>query len=202
MEDESYLIPVYTEILNEKPYVSRISQYLFDTLTKTDGGTFRSVVDGLDHMEQLPFSRSPRTKPATSFDGPILGSLCKFHYTTNMFMKKNILMHWDSRANRAVRAQVNELYDNAVGSNKSPEELWQIAGEISGRVTGGYGVRADAHKLTGEWVIYAVSGGQNYYLALGVHSELKDEQALFDRVRSGCPEFPFCFDEKLAEKSE
>jgi hypothetical protein len=51
MEDESYLIPVYTEILNEKPYVSRISQYLFDTLTKTDGGTFRSVVDGLDHME-------------------------------------------------------------------------------------------------------------------------------------------------------
>lgn len=97
MEDDSYLIPVFTEILNEKPYISRVSRHLFDTLTHSDGGTFRAVVTGLDHMEQLPNARSPRTKPASSFRGAILGSLSKFHYTTNNFMRQNILLHWQSK---------------------------------------------------------------------------------------------------------
>jgi hypothetical protein len=193
MEDESYLIPVKAELLNQKPYVSRISRYLFDTLTHSDGGTFRSVLEAMDQMEQLPDTRPVRTKPASQFYGDILGGLHKFHYTTTSFMGENILLHWKSKSNKGERAKLNELFDQTTATCESLEEAWKVAGRIAQQVVEGYEVRGDSQKLTGEWVIYQEWGGQRYYLALGKHSELKDEQALYDRVKTGCAEFPFCF---------
>ena len=193
MEDESYLIPVKAEILSHKPYVSRISKYLFDMLTHSDGGTFRGVLEELDNIEQIPTGRPSRTKSATSFRGPVLGGLSKFHYTTTGYMGQNILLHWNSKDNRKERAKLNELFDLTASSCESLDEAWKVAGKIAKQVVDGYGDRGDAQKLTGEWVIFREWEGQNYYLSLGNHSELQDTQALYDRVRRGCPEFPFCF---------
>ncbi|WAH60387.1 hypothetical protein LZ023_13020 [Pseudomonas silvicola] len=193
MEDESYLIPVKAELLNQKPYVARISRYLFDMLTHSDAGTFRSVLEALDQMEQIPFSRPARTKPASQFRGPILGKLYKFHYTTTGFMRENILLHWNSKDNRREKDKLTEQFNNTARSYKSLEEAWKVAGKIARQVVDGYVTRGDSQKLTGEWIIYQEWNGQKYYLSLGNHSELKDEQALYDRVKAGCAEFPFCF---------
>lgn len=202
MDDESYLVSIFTEMLNEKPYVSRVSQHLFVTLVHTDTKTFKAVVAGMDHLEQLPGAEAPRTKPATSFRGPILGSLSKFHYTTTKFLPQNVLLHWQSKGNRGVAKQAGDLFDKALASDTAPLDAWEIAGQIADDVVAGYGKRRDDHKLTGEWVIFRVWNGQKYFLSLGVHTELKDEQALFDRVHLECPEFPFCFLRNQTEKSE
>lgn len=194
MEDESHLIPVKADVLNQKPYVARISRYLFETLTNADGGTFRAVLDAMDQMEQLPNARPVRTKAASQFKGPVLWPLHKFHYTTTSFMGQNILLNWNSKGNRKQRDELNSLFEKTMRSYQSLDEAWEVAGKIACKIVDGYKDRGSSQQLTGEWVIYQEWNGQNYYLALATHSEAKyDEKALFDRIKTGCPEFSFCF---------
>jgi hypothetical protein len=46
--------------------------------------------------------------------------------------------------------------------------------------------------VAGEWLIYGNWEGQNYYLDLGAHYELANQEALCERLYTGCPEFGFC----------
>lgn len=49
--------------------------------------------------------------------------------------------------------------------------------------------------LTGEWLVYYIHDGLNYYLDLADHSEIKNPEKLFDRLKDGSEwEFPFAFE--------
>jgi len=75
----------------------------------------------------------------------------------------------------------------AVGETITAENLNALTHDI---VTGSLEKRADAGKLTGEWIVFAKENGENIYLAIGTHSE-PDEQ-LANNLRVTCvPEFPF-----------
>lgn len=62
----------------------------------------------------------------------------------------------------------------------------------------GYKRRANRQQLTGEWIVYYVHNGQNYYLDIAFHDEAstpEGEQALYNRLALACQwEFPFAFD--------
>ncbi|KIP93518.1 hypothetical protein RU10_12365 [Pseudomonas fluorescens] len=61
-------------------------------------------------------------------------------------------------------------------------------------VYGGIESRKRRGALTGEWLIYYVYNGLNYYLDLADHEVLNDQQKLYDRLSNECAwEFPFAF---------
>jgi len=57
----------------------------------------------------------------------------------------------------------------------------------AGFVQGGYLGRKDEGKLTGEWIVFAVQGGTNYYLTLSRHGE---DEAIWHRTKACAAEFP------------
>lgn len=205
MNDNSDLAPVLTAILRQKPYASRISRLLFETLLDCDGKTFRAVEAELDYLEQAPGSSLTRTKKQKRLHGEILGNLKHTHYFTSEHLIENIRLHWEAEANQAELLKIKEAMGHARASELADIEIWALAGQFAETLAGAYRARASARKLTGEWIVYACHEGKNYYLDLAVHGELSDEQALFDRLKSGCPESAFCFPEpfeNLTEKSE
>jgi hypothetical protein len=54
-------------------------------------------------------------------------------------------------------------------------------------VLGGYRERSQAHRLTGEWIVYARRDDVNTYLTLGTHG---DDTAIHERVLACASEFP------------
>jgi len=193
MANDDYLIPVFEELLAEKPYLGRMSNHLRNELVRSDSRTFKAVLKHIDFMEGLPGAKQPDTVKPKKFRGPILGPLSKFHYTTTAFLPLNVLNQWTSKGNQQAAQAAGQQFDNAVNSDISHTDAWELAGQLAEQIVAGYGVRQAKRALTGEWVIYRNYAGVNYYLSLAVHAELSDEQALFDRVKRACPEFPFCF---------
>ncbi len=55
---------------------------------------------------------------------------------------------------------------------------------------GGLEERKNQGKLTGEWIVFAKHGSQNYYLTLDIHTA--GDQKIHDEIRSmAYVEFPF-----------
>lgn len=57
--------------------------------------------------------------------------------------------------------------------------------------------RSEANQLTGDWIIFAKHGGNNYYLDLATHEKGEVEKApdLLDKLRNGSSmDFPFLFE--------
>jgi hypothetical protein len=64
-------------------------------------------------------------------------------------------------------------------------------------VMGGIEERSGANRLTGDWIIFAKHGKNNYYLDLATHEEGEGENApgLLNKLRnSSSMDFPFLFD--------
>jgi hypothetical protein len=81
-------------------------------------------------------------------------------------------------------------------ANKQWDEPSQWIGELVHRFTiGGISERADAGRLTGDWIIFGKRDGQNYYLDLATHEEGDDPEQLLQKLRvSGQIDFPFLFE--------
>jgi len=192
--DQQQLQAIFAEELEERPYFSRISGQLFGTLMECDGKTFKAVVAEMDWLEKMPWSSVTKTKRQSKFSGPTLGKLRHTHYSTSDHLTKNVEIHWTSDDRKDEVQAIKDVMAQAANSSLSDEELWKISGEIAGQLVSAYDTRRSERKLTGEWLIYGVWEDKNYYMDLGVHAELGDEQSLFDRIYASCPEFYFCFD--------
>lgn len=184
----------FAEELERRPYFSRISGAMFTSLMACGGKTFQAVVAEMDWLEKMPWSSVTKTKRHLRFSGPTLGKLWHKHYMTTDHLIKNIEKYWESEKRKDEVQAIKEVMKQSTVSNLSDGDLWKISGEIAVKIGGAYYSRASERKLTGEWLIYGVWEGKNYYMDLGVHAELGDEQALFDRVYTGSQEFHFCFD--------
>ena len=186
---------VFAAELEAKPYHSRLSGLFFETLMECDGRTFKAVIAEIDYLERMPGSEVTRTKPAKRLHGEILGGLRHAHYSSSEHLIENIRLHWEAEANQVEVSRIKEAMAQAAKDNLSPDEMWKFAGDIAGTLVGAHGVRKAKRKLTGEWIVYATwDDEKNYYMDLSVHGELADEQALYDRLYAGCPEFDFCFE--------
>jgi len=130
-------------------------------------------------MEGAVGARQQGTKPAEMFRGAWLPGLCHKHYTQAAFMPWNLKSHWSrKRLDALIRAS------SRGGSFFDEEAVRELA---AGFVHGGYLGRKDEGKLTGEWIVFAVYGGTNYYLTLGRHGE---DEAIWHRAKACAAEFP------------
>jgi hypothetical protein len=139
-----------------------------------------AVYDEIGQMEQSDPPRPTGTKPAMPLTGELLSGLMHKHYKTASLPDfiLNIENHWKWRGNRAERERIENEVRQGGHIGKAVHEI----------VLDGYQARHGADQMTGEWIVYAVVSGVNYYLTLATHKE--EDSVVRERVRSCFAEFP------------
>jgi hypothetical protein len=133
---------------------------------------------------------SSGTRAAEEFDRPPLRGFWKKHYLVGGMgsLAKNIMLGLGKKR-RELRRIIQEHWNPAT-AHLPPEA---ISRNIANAITNLYADRSLAQELTGEWIVFARHEGQNYYLCLAMHEEVRaDPNVLVERIKNGCvPEFPF-----------
>jgi len=182
---------------DSRPYSDRISFQLALRLLGFLGAQpdVASIFDELDYLEGLrPVSR---TKPATQFRKPPLTHLWHKHFFTARHTMKNIGIRWgmDGGGNVALLDMIEDIAKK-YGDNP---EMWQM--QLAHQFTiGAFEERVcwrDNYpdgNLTGDWIIFCIHEGKNYYLDVAHHTEGKKPETLIGKLQRGCSfEFPFVF---------
>lgn len=185
----------------EQPYWNRVSQCL--ALRLHNGSLLRrinkfSVLDEIALLERTPTSRPTGTKAAQKFRGSALGRFWHKHYFDAYHLPENIQNRWFGEFAKKQGLLQNMFRETLMGEDATDMNNYReaVANRISHSfVYGAIEARRNRGALTGEWLVYYVHDGLNYYLDLADHSWLDDQQGLFDRLKGDCAwEFPFAFD--------
>jgi len=161
----------------------KCSEVLRNQLAEHMGQRTQSVFSIYDEIGQMEESDPPRrtgTKGAQPLVGPALTGLTHKHYKTSSLsdFMLNIKNHWKRRQNRSERQRIEEEVRQGGHTGKAAHEI----------VLSGYQARHGPNRMTGEWIVYAVIGGVNFYLTLATHKE--PDSAVRERTRSCFAEFP------------
>ncbi|RON40602.1 hypothetical protein [Pseudomonas brassicacearum] len=133
--------------------------------------------------------RKSATKPAALFNRLPLKGLWHKHYIQNGISSMAInLRHAINKFGLPKFEQ--KVKDLGASGEERYLEASDIDEIVYEAVLGNYGRRYEAGQMTGEWMVYAIHEGQNYYLCLGTHKSGDD--ALRQQIDLICvPEFPF-----------
>jgi hypothetical protein len=133
-------------------------------------------------------------RPAEELDRPPLRGFWRKHYVLGGIgsFALNVKLGMKKR-NRELRRIVREQW--SLDAASLPPEV--VSRDIAVAVTGLYQERASMQELTGEWIIFARHEGQNYYLSLATHDELRDDHGagLVERIKGCVSEFPLLADQ-------
>lgn len=183
------------------PYISTCLAVRLNNAMKARTINIFSVLDEIALLEGDPLARKTGTKPATRFTGPYLSRFWHKHWTSAAFIEANLVQQWwggyaekKGLAAKVIR-EAFEATGKPYGSDLSEAELWEVTSQMTYEmVSEGYRRRSGRGALTGEWLIYYVHNGQNYYLDIASHTEGDDDKRLLERLRDSCAwEFPFAF---------
>lgn len=185
-----------------QPYSHRMSQILalrLQLLSSLRLINKFSVLDEIALLEKTPTCRPTGTKAAEKFRGPILGRFWHKHYYDSRHLAQNVHNKWfgDYAIKKELfKEKLHEILMTEEDSTDMERYRLAMANRIShAAVYGGIESRQKRGALTGEWLVYYVHNGLNYYLDLANHSELQDPQKLLGRLRDGSAwEFPFAFE--------
>ncbi|AZL67920.1 hypothetical protein [Pseudomonas oryziphila] len=184
-----------------QPYSHRLSQSLalkLQLLSSLRRLNKFSVLDEIALLERAPTSRPTGTKAAEKFRGPILGRFWHKHYCDSRHLAQNFHNKWfgDYALKHGLFEEKLREILMTEEDDADIERYWVVmANRISHAVVcEGVESRRKRGALTGEWLVYYIHGGLNYYLDLADHSEIKDPEKLFGRLKDGSEwEFPFAF---------
>jgi hypothetical protein len=197
------------QVCREHSFWPRVSSALAIRLHNYIHGRVVNTMPILDEillLEGSQLAKRTPTKPAERFGGATLERFWHKHWTVPQFIGLNLEQQW-----HGPYAQKKELlkkeFEKALAlldADASAESQRRAEAFLShAYVKGGYERRRSRGAMTGEWIIYYVHNGQNYYLDLGFHQELGDsrdpdrsikEVRLLARLRRICEwEFPFAF---------
>lgn len=124
------------------------------------------------------------TKAAAPFLRKPLKGLYHKHWFGANFVPGNILNAYnDTRFGEEVEA--------LLASPKASTDPDGLAKDLANKLTfGALEGRANNHKLTGQWIVFAKHDQRNYYLCLNTHDA--GDQMIFDRIKCHCiKDFPF-----------
>ncbi len=137
------------------------------------------VYDEIGQLEGSDPLRPTGTKPAAPMRKPLHGLMHKHYKASSMAsFALNQRNHWLRPENQARLTAITTEFGQHGHVRKMLHEI----------VFGAHEGRHSAHQMTGEWIVYAVVGGVNYYLTLATHTEPKP--AVRARVQSCFAEFP------------
>jgi hypothetical protein len=135
------------------------------------------------------------TKRAEQFKYVPLAPFWHKHFFSPCHALRNIGERWNiarGQGNRALDCVLSETATKyGDDPTKWPREL------VHRLFVGGFAERADARRLTGDWIIFAKHDGQHYYLDLATHEEAEcpaNSERLMQKLMAGSrTEFPFLF---------
>jgi hypothetical protein len=179
------------EAVGGRPYAERVSTSLAVLLLalREGRGDYFAVLDELDFLDGV--KRSSKAKSPEPFRHPLLRRFWHKHYSSARHIPRNIGLRWglDRGGNQALDQALAAI---AREHGEDPD-MWPRV--LAHRLTV-EGYEARAGRLTGEWILYAMHEGRNYYLTLGTHKEGKDPEEPLSRLRRHCAaEWPFLFEE-------
>lgn len=132
------------------------------------------------------------TKPATQFGRPHLKGLWHKHYRISGIssIATNVMRALNQYGTPQFTESVKQVQESGEERYFEKEDIDRLVQEI---VVTNYEKRLDDQRITGEWIVYAIYEGKNYYLCLGKHT-MSDEE-LRQQIDLTCvPEFPFLKD--------
>jgi hypothetical protein len=149
----------------------------------------RDVLGEVDGLEQgVP----TRTKVAEQFKHSPLWPFWHKHFYSTRHMLRNVGDHWGiSRGNG--NSKLDAMTRQAV--SEQAHDLEMLTKLSSHRFI--MSALEERSELTGDWIVFAKHGGNNYYLDLATHEEGKPQNApgLLAKLRNGSAmDFPFLFD--------
>ena len=132
------------------------------------------------------------TKPPTQFKGPWLGGLWHKHFEdTNLAsMAINLKNGWKDQGMELFKQRIADAENGTAPKFFTIDDVPAMVDDL---VSGTYRRRKAAQKLTGEWIVYAIHEGKNYYLGLWQHSN--GDEMLRQNIERNClTQFPFLKD--------
>ncbi len=147
-------------------------------------GRVIAEIEALENPE-----KASATKPPVRFNrAPLKGLWHKHHPVHDLSsMATNLLNALNKYGLPKLQQKVNEAEASGEVRFFEVGDIAEIAQEA---VEENYERRYDAGEMTGEWIVYAIHEGQNYYLCFGTHKS--GDEALRQQIDLTCvPEFPF-----------
>jgi hypothetical protein len=178
----------------DRPYADRLSIGMLFRLLRLQSqyGKVDCILREIDFLEGInPHSQ---TKPEEQFKHHPLTPFWHKHYYSSRQLLRNIGIRWgvEHGGNRdldTMLAEVSTRYGN-------DPDMWQKALAYD-FVLNGLEDRANANRLTGDWIVFGRHRRLKYYLDLATHSEAwpSNAQKLYKKLRDGSEaEFPCLFE--------
>lgn len=118
------------------------------------------------------------TKPAKEFTREPLKGLWHKHFFSAHFVGHNL-------SNHHAGGRLGKLVEQVMDPKKYPVVTAELINKLTHEVvTGAFDKREAQDKLTGEWIVFAKHGGQNYYLCLATHET--GDQIIYNQIKSAC----------------
>lgn len=139
------------------------------------------VMDEVKFMEGK--GKNTATKPATRFSMPPLEGLWHKHFFVSHYLVKNLCNYLgvgqDHQKN--LKKIIHEVHQGSESEYFTEEMSAQIAHRVSIEA---FQERANANRLTGEWIVLGKQEGKNYYLSVASHDE--GDEVIFERLKRYC----------------
>ena len=156
--------------------------------------TNREDLDVLFEIQHLEQGIPTTTKPAKQFKHAPLWPFWHMHFFSSRHQLRNIGDYWAiarGQGNRKFDAMIKQVVSER---GHDPEMCVKL---LAYRLyMGALEERSEAKGVTGDWIVFAKHGGNNYYLDLATHEEGDVENApgLLNKLRnSSSMDFPFLF---------
>lgn len=169
--------------------LSRISSVLIAQIWNHEVNRSLSVHCIGDELKRIERGNS---KKVGIFKHLPLKGLYKAHFFNASFIRGNINAEFGLEycGNTKLDKTLNQAFEQYKSGYTNDEICMLLAHEFTVMTIE---ERAHKGKLSGEWIIYQVYEGNNYYLALGCHKE--SDQDIYDRVKAAYRlNFPFLMD--------
>jgi hypothetical protein len=123
-----------------------------------------------------------------------LSGLYHTHHNRTVFIAKNLLRRWKAKVQASGLSERDYLMNLIEATLPELTARGLSQSEAAQRVLPTIAYKelmdsAESHDKTGEWLIYAVHQGTNYYLTLAYHKEPVAD--IWARVEQCLPDFPF-----------
>lgn len=137
---------------------------------------------------QIPNRPTPKTKPASPFTGKLLKDFWHKHHMQAGFLPFNVEQYHLSRKGKKKFEKF--IADTCPQEGDTAQEWEKFFCMTAHEATiGAYEARLEEHYLTGDWIVYAIHEGVNYYLTLGKHDE--GDAVILERIAQCRSDFPF-----------
>ena len=170
--------------------ISRISSIFITQVIQLQTNRTINTHQMLDEVKYLEgIKKLSSTKKEESFKRPPLKGLMKKHFTDASFILKNLGAHFGYK--HGGNKRLDDLVHEAFSINKSGYVDDEFISYLAYNCTiGAFQERASNRNISGEWIVFQVHNGKNYYLTLAAHDE--GDENIFKRVRDAY-DFDFAF---------